>query len=53
MRLPEGLLSTLMEVAGLIAVTSAAWLYAPLAGVAVSGVVLVLLGYVLGSRTGL
>lgn len=53
MRLPDGLVSTLLEVAGLITVTAAAWLFAPLAGVAVSGLVLVLLGYVLGNRTDL
>ncbi|WP_293311548.1 hypothetical protein [Mycolicibacterium sp.] len=53
MRLPDGLVSTLLEVAGLITVTAAAWLFAPLAGLAMAGVLLVLLGFVLGSRTDL
>ena len=51
MRVPDGLLSTLLEVAGLIAATAAAWLFAPLAGVFAAGVVLVVLGLALGSRT--
>lgn len=51
MRVPDGLLSTLIEVVGLVLVVVAAWLWEPLAGVGVSGLVLVLLGFVLGDRS--
>ncbi len=51
MHFPDGLLSTLLEVFGLVAVVAAAWAWEPLAGVAAAGVVSVLLGYVLGSRS--
>ena len=51
MRVPDGLISTLVEVLGLLLVVVSAFVWAPLAGVAVLGVVLVLLGVVLGSRT--
>jgi hypothetical protein len=51
MKIPQGLVSTLLEVLGLVLVLVAAWLFAPLAGLAVSGVVLVALGAALGART--
>lgn len=51
MRVPDGSVSTAMEVAGLALMTVCAWLWAPLAGLFVTGAVLVLLGYVLGART--
>ena len=51
MRVPAGSVSTALEVAGLALMAVVAWLWAPLAGLFVSGGLLVLLGYVLGVRT--
>lgn len=51
MRVPDGLVSSLLEVVGLVLVVAAAWVWEPLAAVAVLGVVLVLLGAALGSRS--
>lgn len=51
MRIPDGSLSTLLEVLGLVLMVAAAAAWAPLAGVFAAGGVLVLLGYVLGSRS--
>lgn len=53
MKIPNGSLSTAVEVVGLGLVVWAAFAWALLAGVAVSGVVLVLLGAVLGMRSSL
>ena len=47
----DGLISTAVEVLGLVLMLAAAWLWATLAGVFVTGGVLVLAGYVLGVRT--
>ena len=51
MRIPEGLVSTALEVLGFGLALAAAWLFAPLAGVFASGVVMVALGVALGART--
>ncbi len=51
MRVPDGVLSTLLEIVGLALMVAAAWLWAPLAGVFTIGGVLVLLGAVLGARS--
>ena len=51
--MPDGLVSTLLEVLGLALMVVAAWLWEPLAGVAASGALLVLAGFVLGDRSNL
>lgn len=53
MSVPDGLVSTVVEVVGLVLLVVAAWLWDSLAGVAALGAVLVLLGYVLGARSSL
>lgn len=50
-RVPDGLVSSVLEVLGLVLLVVSAWVWAPLAGVAASGVVLVALGVALGVRT--
>lgn len=51
MSVPDGLVSTVAELVGMVLVVVAAWLWEPLAGVAALGAVLVLLGYALGARS--
>lgn len=51
MRLPDGSVSTACEVVGLALMVVFAALWEPLAGAFVASGVLVLLGYVLGSRS--
>lgn len=51
--MPDGLLSSLIEVVGLLVMLVAAWLFDPLAGVFVLGALLVLVGFVLGDRSSL
>ena len=50
-RVHDGLVSSVLEVLGLVLLVVSAWVWAPLAGVAASGVVLVALGVALGVRT--
>lgn len=49
--MPDGLISTLVEVLGLVLAVVCAWLLEPLAGGVALGVVLVLAGAVLGARS--
>lgn len=50
-RVPDGLVSTALEVAGFVVALTAAWLAGFLAGLAATGVVLVVAGVVLGQRS--
>ena len=51
MRIPDGSVSTALELVGLVLAVAAAWLWQPLAGLFAAGAVLVLLGAVLGARS--
>lgn len=50
-RVPDGLVSTALEVAGFVVVLTAAWLAGFLVGLAATGVLLVVAGVVLGQRS--
>lgn len=51
MRVPEGSVTTLVEIVGLVLMVASAGLWEPLAGLFCAGVVLVLLGWVVGARS--
>lgn len=53
MRIPDGLVSTLVEVLGLLLLVGGAWTFDARAGVAALGFVCFVLGVALGERTGL